>query len=348
MPSELQVFFHTTHTYHGQGYVSAFDQSSTLTSLSQFTVQTRRVFKLIDVINVEKYLTRQSFNLVTDSMKSKSSVTLGLIQMNMADNPSLNLGKAERLIDEAAKQGAQIVCLPELFNSLYFPQEEKAKPLAETIPGETTVTLSRVAKRNKIVLVGGSIYEKAGGKCYNTAIVFDEEGGIIGKYRKVHIPNDPNYYEQSYFDSGTEYRVFTTRYGKIGVLICFDQWYPEPARIMKLSGADIIFYPTTIGSVRGIDQVEGDWHEAWESVQRGHAISNSIVVAAVNRVGREKEMTFWGGSFTYDQFGKLLLRADDTEGVFLTTCDLSLGTSIEEGWGFLRNRKPHTYTKLLK
>jgi agmatine deiminase len=268
--------------------------------------------------------------------------------MNMADNPSLNLGKAERLIDEAAKQGAHIVCLPELFNSLYFPQEEKAKPLAETIPGETTVTLSRVAKRNKIVLVGGSIYEKAGGKCYNTAIVFDEEGGIIGKYRKVHIPNDPNYYEQSYFDSGTEYRVFTTRYGKIGVLICFDQWYPEPARIMKLSGADIIFYPTTIGSVRGIDQVEGDWHEAWESVQRGHAISNSIVVAAVNRVGREKEMTFWGGSFTYDQFGKLLLRADDTEGVFLTTCDLSLGTSIEEGWGFLRNRKPHTYTKLLK
>jgi len=281
-------------------------------------------------------------------MKSKSSVTLGLIQMNMADNHTINLGKAERLIDEAAKKGAQIVCLPELFNSLYFPQEEKSKPLAEMIPGETTATLSNAAKRNKIVLVGGSIYEKADGKHYNTAIVFNEEGKIVGKYRKVHIPNDPGYYEQSYFDSGTEYHVFTTKYGKIGVLICFDQWYPEPARIMKLSGADIIFYPTAIGSVKGIDQVEGDWHEAWENVQRGHAISNSIVVAAVNRVGREKEMSFWGGSFIYNQFGKLLLRADNTEGVFLTSCDLSLGTNIEEGWGFLRNRKPHTYSKLLK
>jgi predicted amidohydrolase len=281
-------------------------------------------------------------------MKSKSSVTLGLIQMNMASAPTINLGKAERLIDEAAKKGAQIVCLPELFNSLYFPQEQKSKSLAERIPDETTVTLSGVAKRNKIVLIGGSIYEKADGKYYNTSLVFDEGGVIVGKYRKVHIPNDPNYYEQSYFDSGTEYHVFTTRYGKIGVLICFDQWYPEPARIMKLLGADIIFYPTAIGSVKGIDQVEGDWHEAWESVQRGHAISNSVVVAAVNRVGLEKEMTFWGGSFVYNQFGKLLLRADDTEGVFLTSCDFSLGTSIEEGWGFLRNRKPHTYSKLLK
>jgi agmatine deiminase len=117
---------------------------------------------------------------------------------------------------------------------------------------------------------------------------------------------------------------------------------------MKLSGADIIFYPTAIGSVKGVDQVEGDWHEAWENVQRGHAISNSIIVAAVNRVGREKDMTFWGGSFVYNQFGKLLLRADESEGVFLTSCDISLGTSIEEGWGFLRNRKPHTYSKLLK
>ena len=268
--------------------------------------------------------------------------------MRMSENPSLNLGKAERLICEAAKKGAQIVCLPELFNSLYFPQEEGPAPPAETIPCETTTTLSNAAKRNKIVLVGGSIYEKTDGRHYNTALVFDEEGEIVGKYRKVHVPNDPGYYEQSYFDSGTEYHVFPTRYGKIGVLICFDQWYPEPARIMKLSGADIIFYPTAIGSVKGIDQVEGDWHEAWENVQRGHAISNSIIVTAVNRVGSEKGMTFWGGSFVYNQFGKLLLRADDSEGVFLTSCDISLGTSIEEGWGFLRNRKPHTYSKLLK
>ena len=142
--------------------------------------------------------------------------------------------------------------------------------------------------------------------------------------------------------------MFDTKYGKIGVLICFDQWYPEAARIIKLLGADIIFYPTAIGWVKGIEPVEGNWQEAWENVQRGHAISNSIVVAAVNRVGREKDMTFWGGSFIYDQFGKPLIRADDSEGVFLASCDFSLARSIEEGWGFLRNRKPNTYSRLLE
>lgn len=281
-------------------------------------------------------------------MKSKPSITLGLLQMSMTEDPRLNLGKAERLIDDAAKKGAQIVCLPELFNSLYFPQQEKSNPRAETIPGGTTTALSSVAKKNRIVLVGGSIYERGERKHYNTTVVFNEVGEIIGKYRKVHIPNDPNYYEQAYFNPGVEYNVFSTRLGKIGTLICFDQWYPEPARILKLGGAEIIFYPTAIGSVKGIDQVEGNWHEAWESVQRGHAISNSVIVATVNRVGQEKDMTFWGGSFVYNQFGKLLLRADDTEGVFLTTVDPSLGRSIEDGWGFMRNRKPRTYSKLTK
>ncbi len=276
------------------------------------------------------------------------SVKLGLIQMSMQDDHTLNLGKAERLIDDAAKKGAQIVCLPELFNSLYFPQEQRSRSVSETIPGETTATLLRAAKRNKIVLVGGSTHEKTRAKHYNTSVVFNDNGGIVGKYRKVHLPNDPGFYEQAYFSSGDEYRVFDTKYGKIGVLICFDQWYPEAARTIKLLGADIIFYPSAIGWVDGIDPVEGNWHEAWESVQRGHAISNSVVVAAVNRVGREKAMTFWGGSFVYDQFGKLLLRADDHEGVFLASCDFSLARSIEEGWGFLRNRKPRTYSRLVK
>ncbi|MGI0078908.1 MAG: carbon-nitrogen hydrolase [Nitrososphaerales archaeon] len=276
------------------------------------------------------------------------SAKIGLIQLSMSVDQSENLNKAERLITRAAKKGAQIVCLPELFNSLYFPREEKSKPMAEPIPGPTTKMLSRVSRENKVVLIGGSIYEKAGEKRYNTAVVLDDGGRMLGRYRKVHIPNDPSFYEQEYFDAGNRYQVFETKYGKIGVLICFDQWYPEPARILKLMGADIIFYPTTIGWVKGIEPVEGDWHEAWESVQRGHAISNSVVVAAVNRVGREKEMTFWGGSFLCDQFGTVLSRGDEREGVSISTCDFSLGKNIEEGWGFLRNRKPSTYSRLSK
>ncbi len=277
-----------------------------------------------------------------------SIVEIGLVQMSMSDDSSENLDKAERMITRASKKGAQIVCLPELFNSLYFPQEEKSKPTAETIPGPTAKRLSRVAEENKVVLVGGSIYEKEGKKRYNTSVVFDYDGRILGKYRKVHVPNDPSFYEKSYFDSGSKYQVFGTKYGKIGVLVCFDQWYSEPARILRLMGANIIFYPTAIGWVKGIEPVEGDWHEAWEGVQRGHAITNSVALAAVNRVGKEDQMTFWGGSFLCDQFGTVLVRANDSEGVTLAKCDLSLGKKIEEGWGFLRNRRPQTYAKISK
>lgn len=281
-------------------------------------------------------------------MTNSSSVKIGLVQMSMSEDQSKNLNKAERMIRQAAKKGAQIVCLPELFNSLYFPQEETSRPIAEKIPGPTIAALSRVTRESKVVLVGGSIYEKAGKKMYNTSVVFDDDGTILGKYRKVHIPNDQSFYEQHYFDPGKEYRVFETKYGKIGVLICFDQWYPEPARVLRLKGADIIFYPTAIGWVKGIEPVEGDWREAWEGVQRGHAISNSVAVAAVNRVGKEKDMTFWGGSFLSNQFGTVLTRANDIESVSLATCDFSLGKKIEEGWGFLRNRKPSTYSRLSK
>ncbi len=281
-------------------------------------------------------------------MTKPPSVKLGLVQMSMSNDTGKNLKKAEHMIALAAKKGAQIICLPELFNSLYFPQQEKSRRVAEMIPGPTTSILSSAAKENKVVLVAGSIYETKGRKSYNTSVVFDDNGKILGKYRKVHVPNDPSFYEQSYFAPGKKYKVFKTKYGNIGVLICFDQWYPEPARILKLMGADIIFYPTAIGWVNGIDPVEGDWHEAWEGVQRGHAISNSISVAAVNRVGTEKGMKFWGGSFLCDQFGTILTRANDLEQVIVTTCDFSLGEKIEKGWGFLRNRKPGTYSKLLK
>jgi predicted amidohydrolase len=276
------------------------------------------------------------------------SVKLGLVQMRMAEQREKNLTKALRMVKTAADRGANVVCLPELFDSLYFPQEERSNVVPEAIPNATTRALSAAAKENGIVLVGGSLYEKSKQGAYNTATVFDADGSMLGRYRKVHIPQDPSFYEQDYFYPGDRYEVFETSAGKIGVLICFDQWYPEPARIAKLLGAQILFYPTAIGTVAGVDQVEGDWQSAWEAVQRGHAIANSLVVAAVNRVGVEREMRFWGGSFVCDQFGTTLAHADTSEQVLVATCDLDLATNIEKGWGFLRNRKPKTYGRLVK
>jgi agmatine deiminase len=279
-------------------------------------------------------------------MKTSSEIRVGLVQMSMTKERDENVSKAVKMISRAAEQGADIICLPELFNSLYFPQQQKADVVPETIPGPTTSKLSEAARKNGVILVGGSLYEKAGGRHYNTSVVFDGGGKIIGKYRKIHIPQDPSFYEQNYFRPGRRYEVVDTGIGKIGILICFDQWYPEPARVNRLLGAQILFYPSAIGWVRGIEPVEGDWHEAWESVQRGHAIANSIVVAAVNRVGIEKEMNFWGGSFVCDQFGKVLARGDAMERVLVASCRLAMADEIETGWGFLRNRKPKTYGEL--
>jgi predicted amidohydrolase len=279
--------------------------------------------------------------------RAQGEVTLGLVQMAMGDDPEANISKAVAMIGEASTRGASIVCLPELFASRYFPQEKKATVHAEPVPGPTTRRLAAAARECSVTLVGGSLYERApGGRSYNTSVVFDEGGRILGKYRKVQVPQDESFYEKDYFSSGSAYNVFKTTSANVGVLICFDQWYPEPARVNKLMGAEVLFYPTAIGRVEGIEETEGDWQEAWETVQRGHAISNSMVVAAVNRVGREGRMSFWGGSFVCDQFGKILARADDKEQVLLASCDLGLGRRVEEGWGFMRNRKPATYRKL--
>jgi predicted amidohydrolase len=285
---------------------------------------------------------RQSGGGASDELK------LGLVQMSMGDDREANISKAVAMVAEASRKGASIVCLPELFASRYFPQEKGAKAVAEAVPGPTTRRLAEAAMESKVTLVGGSIYERApGGRLYNTSVVFDEDGRILGRYRKVQVPQDESFYEKDYFSSGKAYSVFRTTSAAVGVLICFDQWYPEPARVNKLMGADVLFYPTAIGRVDGIEETEGDWREAWEAVQRGHAISNSMVVAAVNRVGREGRMNFWGGSFVCDQFGRVLARADDGEQVLLATCDLGLGRQVEEGWGFLRNRRPATYRKLI-
>ena len=275
------------------------------------------------------------------------ALTLGLVQMSMADDHEANVSKAVSMVGEASKRGASVVCLPELFPNRYFPQERGVKVRPEPIPGPTTRRLSEAARDSKVALVGGSLYERAsGGRLYNTSVVFDERGRMLGKYRKVQVPQDEGFYEKDYFSEGSAYRVFKTSAAKIGVLVCFDQWYPEAARVNRLMGAELLFYPTAIGTVDGIEETEGDWHEAWEAVQRGHAIANSMVVAAVNRVGKEGRTTFWGGSFVCDQFGKILARADDTEQVVVATCDLELGRQVEEGWGFMRNRRPATYRKL--
>ena len=279
--------------------------------------------------------------------RAAKDLTIGLVQMAMGDDQEANVSKAVTMVAEASRRGASIVCLPELFASRYFPREKGAKARAEPVPGPTTRRLAEAARESKVSLVGGSLYEKApGGRFYNTSVVFDEHGRILSKYRKVQVPQDESFYEKDYFSSGKSYSVFRTTPAAVGVLICFDQWYPEPARVNKLMGADVLFYPTAIGRVDGIEETEGDWKDAWEAVQRGHAISNSMVVAAANRVGREGRMSFWGGSFVSDQFGTVLARADDREQVLLATCDLGLGARVEEGWGFLRNRQPTTYRGL--
>ena len=279
---------------------------------------------------------------------SERTIRLGLVQMAMSEEVDANIEKALFGVAEAASKGAEVVCLPELFAWRYFPATRKSRQNPVSIPGRLSRALSKSARENEVVLVGGTVYEREGRSRFNTCLVFNEKGRTLSKYRKVHIPQDEHYYEQDYFKSGDTYAVTKTTRGTIGTLVCFDQWYPEAARVNRLSGAEVIFYPTAIGWVRGIEPVEGDWKRAWESIQVGHAIANSVVVCAVNRVGTEGDTTFWGGSFVCDQFGKILFRGGEKEGVFTVDCDLGLGKTVEAGWGFMRNRKSKTYAAIAK
>jgi agmatine deiminase len=277
-------------------------------------------------------------------------VVVGLIQTSVSEDLAANMAKTERKIEEAAARGAQIICLQELYRSRYFPQKEgvDVSALTESIPGPSTDAFSALAKRLGVVIVA-PIYEKnPDGKNYNTAVVIDADGQIAGIYRKAHIPFDPYFYEKDYFAAGQEpYRAIDTKYARIGVLICYDQWFPEPARINALDGAQIIFYPTAIGYIKGHTSADGDWHDAWRTVQRAHAIANGVHVAAVNRVGEEDWLEFWGGSFVCDSFGKVLAEAGTAEEeVVVAELDLSHNIRIQEGWGFLRNRRPDTYSPL--
>jgi agmatine deiminase len=266
------------------------------------------------------------------------------------------LEHAIALVGDAANGGAEAVCLPELFTTPYFPQYRGSSPedmrdseWVDTIPGRTTRELSSAAKENAVILVGGSIYELDRGKLYNTSVVFDQRGKQLGRYRKTHIPHDENFYEQHYFEKGdTGFQVFETERGRLSVLICYDQWFPEAARAVALKDAEIVFYPTAIGTSRGIRQKEGSWQQAWEGVMRGHAIANGMVVCGVNRCGREDRMSFWGGSFVCDAFGKTLKRAGRKEGVVICKVDLDHGKEVREGWRFFHNRRPECYGSLVE
>lgn len=283
--------------------------------------------------------------------KNNSIVTLGLIQMKVGRSPEHNLAHAMDKITSAAQKGAQIVCVQELFRSQYFPQVEDAKrfTLAESIPGPTTTALSRLAREKEIVVVASIFERRSPGVYHNTAVVIDADGTLLGKYRKMHIPDDPCYYEKFYFTPGDlGFPSFQTRYARVAALVCWDQWFPEAARLASLNGAEILFYPTAIGWLAGepSDVAKGE-REGWELVQRAHAVANGVFVAAVNRVGREGKLTFWGSSFVADPFGGIVARARDQEAVVIASCDLEKIEATRQNWPFLRDRRIDAYDGLL-
>ncbi len=279
-------------------------------------------------------------------------VKVGLVQMRCREDKAANLAATLDQIAAAAKRGAQVVCLQELFLTRYFCDTEDAAnfALAEPVPGPSLVSLQEAAKRLGVVLVASLFEKRAEGLYHNTAVVLDADGSLLGLYRKSHIPDDPGYYEKYYFTPGdTGYRVFATRYGRIGVLVCWDQWYPEAARITSLMGAEILVYPTAIGwDVQEEDAaVDAAQHDAWRTMQRSHAIANGVHVVAVNRTGREAGQQFWGGSFVADPSGVLLYEApQDAEDLAVVELDLACSDRIRTQWPFLRDRRIDTYAPL--
>ena len=284
-----------------------------------------------------------------------TKVQVGIVQMSCVKDKAANLKKAVIKIQEAAAKGAQIVCLQELFTSLYFCDTEDYENfgLAESIPGHTTESLQTIARENKIVIIASLFEKRAQGIYHNTTAVLDADGTYMGKYRKMHIPDDPAFYEKFYFTPGDlGYKVFETKYAKIGVLICWDQWYPEAARITSLMGAEIIFYPTAIGwSTTQDEATNEEQYNAWFTIQRSHAVANGVHVVSVNRVGLEQKgaMKFWGGSFISNPFGRILYQAThDQEEVVVQELDISKTDSYRTHWPFMRDRRIDSYQPITK
>jgi N-carbamoylputrescine amidase len=287
-----------------------------------------------------------------------AKVTLGLLQHACSADPAANLKKTLALTERAAKQGANIICTQELFRSQYFCQNEDHEnfKLAEPIPGPSTQAFQKIAKKHGVVIVASLFEKRASGLYHNTAVIIDADGSLLGIYRKMHIPDDPLYYEKFYFTPGdTGFRAWNTKFGKIGVLICWDQWYPEGARLTAMQGAEILFYPTAIGwhpqekAEYGVNQ-----HGAWETIQRSHAVANGCYVAAVNRIGVETPVggpgiEFWGQSFVAGTSGQILAKASiDREEIMLVPIELDKVDVTRTHWPFLRDRRIDAYGDLTK
>jgi N-carbamoylputrescine amidase len=285
-----------------------------------------------------------------------NTVTLGLVQTSCAPDPEANMRKAVKGIREAAGRGAQIVCLPELFRSRYFCQTEDHRffALAEPIPGPSTAALGTLAAELGVVIIASLFEKRAEGLYHNTAAIIDADGQFLGKYRKMHIPDDPQYYEKFYFTPGDlGFHSWDTRFGRIGVLVCWDQWYPEAARLTAMSGAQILFYPTAIGWLPAEKEEHGTQQQAaWETIQRSHSIANGVYVCAVNRVGHEEGPTggleFWGGSFVSDPGGCLIAKGGTGEEVLTATLDLGKVDASRTHWPFLRDRRIDAYADITK
>ena len=286
---------------------------------------------------------------------SRAAFRVGLVQMSCSTDIAANRAKAAARVRQAAKKGAQVICLQELYDAQYFCQEEdyKRHDLAEPIPGPSTDAMAALARELQVVIVTPVFERRAPGVNHNSAAVFDADGSLAGVYRKMHIPDDPHYYEKFYFAPGDlGFKTFQTRYANVGVLICWDQWYPEGARLTALRGADILFYPTAIGWHPQEKKSEGaKQRDAWMTVQRGHAVANGIYIAAANRVGLEKEMTdtgagieFWGSSFLCGPQGEILKQASTSkEEILIGECDPAHSQYVRRNWPFFRDRRIDAY-----
>ena len=287
-----------------------------------------------------------------------SKVTLGLLQHASGADPKANLKKTLALTEQAAKKGAKIICTQELFRSQYFCQSEDHAhfDLAESIPGPSSAAFQKIAKKYGVVIVASLFERRASGLYHNTAVIIDADGSLLGIYRKMHIPDDPLFYEKFYFTPGdTGFRAWQTKFGKIGVLICWDQWYPEGARLTSLQGAEILFYPTAIGwHPKEKAEYGANQHGAWEIIQRSHAVANGCYVAAVNRIGLEQPiggdgLEFWGQSFVAGTSGQILAKASvDQEEILLVPIDLGKVDVTRTHWPFLRDRRIDAYGDLTK
>jgi N-carbamoylputrescine amidase len=283
----------------------------------------------------------------------EAKITVGLIQMACEREPRLNLEKAAARIEDAAARGAQVVCLQELYRSWYPCQTEENGnfDLAEPVPGPSTEALGRVAAARNVTVIAPIFERRAAGVYHNSAIVIDQQGRVAGHYRKMHIPDDPGYYEKFYFTPGDlDFIAHRTAAASLGVLICWDQWFPEGARLTAMAGAQILFYPTAIGWTAEMpERVRNKLYQAWETIQRAHAIANGVFVAAINRVGCEGAIEFWGGSFVSDPFGEVIARASHAEEETLVVeCDLNAIEETRRNWPFLRDRRIDAYGDLTR